>query len=144
MKRLQVFVVCAVLLIPSAAMAQTSAGPVLSTPIAVTTILSLLLGLLTNIVQTGTLLGQWIPPKTWLPSFTIAATFLSGVVGYFAGLSPLVLNGASVFYAVDAGVLNLLVGAAPGLAIHAHLVIPLQIATAQGTLRLAAKEEQTK
>jgi hypothetical protein len=100
--------------------------PTLSTPVAVVMILSLLLGAFTQIVQTGALFGTIVPPKAWLPEFTMAATFLGGIVAYFTGLSPLVVNASSVFYAVAAGIAALLVGSAPGIAVHSHVVVPAQ------------------
>jgi hypothetical protein len=100
--------------------------PTLSTPVAVVMILSLLLGALTQIIQTGSLFGTIFPPKAWLPDFTMAATFLGGVVAYFSGLSPVVINASSVFYAVAAGITALLAGSAPGIAVHSHVVVPAQ------------------
>ena len=110
--------------------------PTLSTPVAVVMILSLVLGCVNQVVQTGSLFGTIIPPKPWLPEFTIAASFLGGVVAYFGGLSPLVLTGSTIFYAVAAGVANLLVSSAPAVAVHAHYVIPSQLRA----MRLAASK----
>lgn len=110
--------------------------PTLSTPVAVVMILSLLLGCINQIVQTGGLFGQITPPKAWLPEFTIAASFLGGVVAYFSGLSPLVLDASSIFYAVAAGVTALLTSSAPAIAVHAHYVVPSQARA----LRLAARK----
>jgi hypothetical protein len=101
--------------------------PTLSTPVAVVMILSLLLGGLTQVIQTGALFGSIVTPKAWLPALTIAATFLGGVVSYFGGLSPVVLTGSSVFYAVVAGVSALLSSTVPALAIHAHVTVPQQV-----------------
>ena len=138
MKRLNLFLVCVTVgvMLPTAAYAQTAAPmPTLSMPLAVTTILSLLLGVLTQIVQTGKLFGQWVAPTTWLPELTMAATFLGGMVGYFSGLSPIVLDGTTIFYAIAAGIMSLLAGAAPGLAVHAHVVVPQMAAQARARLR---------
>jgi hypothetical protein len=104
------------------------APPTLSTPVAVMMILSLLLGVLTHIVQTGSL-GPSVVPQAWLPYFTIATTFLGGFVAYLSGLTPLVIDGASVFYAVAAGVTSLLASSAPSFAVHAHVTIPRQLAS---------------
>jgi|ERR1700679_33557 len=101
--------------------------PVLSTPVAVVMVLSLLLGVLTQAVQTGAVFGTFITPKAWLPALTIAATFLGGMVAYFSGLSPVVLDANSVFYAVAAGVSALLAGSVPGMAVHAHYTVPRQV-----------------
>jgi uncharacterized membrane protein len=100
--------------------------PTLSTPVAVVMILSLLLGAANQIIQTGALFGAIIPPKAWMPEFVITATFLGGVVSYFSGLSPVVVNATTVFYAIAAGVSNLLVASAPAVVVHAHYVLPAQ------------------
>ena len=102
--------------------------PTLSAPVAVVMILSLVLGVLTQAIQTGTIFGSIVTPKAWLPALTIAATFLGGVVAYFGGLSPVVLNGTTLFYAVAAGVAALLSGTVPGMVVHAHFTVPRQIA----------------
>lgn len=109
--------------------------PTLSTPVAVVMILSLVLGCVNQIVQTGSLFGQVIVPKAWLPDFTIAASFLGGVVAYFGGLSPLVLNESSIFYAVAAGVTALLASSVPAIAVHAHYVIPSQMRAMHAALK---------
>ena len=114
-------------------------APTLSTAVAVSMILSLVLGILTQIVQTGSLFGTFVTPKTWLPGFTLAATFLGGVVGYFSGLSPLMLTGSSIFYALMAGAANLLTGAVPGVAVHAHSVVPAQARAAKVALKALVK-----
>lgn len=119
-----------VLIVPSIALAQGSMPlppappPTLSTATVVTTVLSLVLGIVTQMVQTGTLLGKWTTPKSWLPTLTIAMTLLGGIVSYLGSQSPLVLNGPTIFYAVIAGIVSLMTGAAPGLAVHAHVVVP--------------------
>jgi uncharacterized membrane protein len=100
--------------------------PTLSTPVAVVMILSLLLGAANQIIQTGALFGAIIPPKAWMPEFVITATFLGGIVGYFTGLSPVVVNASTVFYAVAAGVSALLTSSTPALVMHAHYVLPAQ------------------
>jgi len=105
----------------------TPSPPVLTTATAVTMVLSALLGLITQMVQTGTFLGRWVTPKTWLPSLTVAATFLGGIVSYLASQSPLVLNSATVFYAVMFGITALFAGSVPAMAVHAHVVVPGQV-----------------
>jgi hypothetical protein len=126
------------LLLPSSAYAQaeapvTSAAPTLSPSLAIVTVISLLLGVATQIIQSGKL------PKPWLPYATLGLTFLGGVGGYLNGLSTIVLNGATAFYAVAAGITALLAGAAPGIAVHAHIVVPAQaMAVRKTAARLAA------
>lgn len=109
--------------------------PTLSTPVAVVMILSLLLGALNQIVQTGALFGTIIPPKAWMSDFVIASTFLGGVVSFFGGLSPVVINVTTVFYALAAGVASLLTSSAPALVVHAHYVLPAQYKALQAKLR---------
>lgn len=138
MRLVAMVALCLVLLVPAVAFAQTAptAPPTLSVSIAVAMSLSLLLGILTNAYQSGSLFGQITVPKTWLPDLTLAATFLSGVVGYLNGLgSNFALTVAVVFYAVAAGIVSLISGAAPGIARFAHHVAPGAIRAA----RLAAK-----
>lgn len=91
----------------------------------VVTVLSLVLGLVTQMVQTGSFLGIKTTPTTWLPYLTLAATFLGGVVTSLAGAAA--INAAAVFAAVVAGIQSLLAGAAPGVAHFAHVTVPAQI-----------------
>lgn len=109
--------------------------PVLSAAVAVSMLLSLVLGILTQVIQTGSFLGQWVAPKASLPSITIVATFLAGVTAYFAGLPAVTMTGTTIFYAVMAGVANLLTGSVPGLAVHAHVVVPMQYRNAKMAAR---------
>ena len=135
--RVMVFSTAAFLLLSMTAMhalAQTpgslptpGSGPTLSLATAVVTVLSVLLGILTQMIQTGRFLGQWVTPKAWLPEFTLGATFLGGVVAYLTSQAPLTLNGATIFYAVMAGVVDLVSGAAPGIAVHAHIIVPAKL-----------------
>lgn len=96
----------------------------LSLPVAVVTILSLVLGYLTQAIQSGSFLGIKTVPKTWLPPLTIASTLLGGFVAYLKGQSPLDLDGPTLFYATVAGLTALLAGSAPSLAMHAHATMP--------------------
>jgi hypothetical protein len=137
-----VFVATSVLL-PTVAWAQAPSPspmppPTLSMATAVVMVLSLLLGIVTQMVQTGTVLGQWVTPKSWLPGATLVMTLLGGIVAYLTSQSPLVLNGATIFYAAAAGVFSLLSGAAPGLAVHAHVIVPEKVRQIRAA-RLAAK-----
>jgi hypothetical protein len=102
--------------------------PTLSTPVAVVMILSLILGILTQAVQTGAVFGQFLTPKPWLPWLTIAMTFLGGVVAYFQSLSPVVIDASTIFYALAMGVSALLASSAPAVVVHAHFTVPRQIA----------------
>jgi hypothetical protein len=121
--------------LPAVAFAQSAPLSIpttpVSTPVAVVMILSLLLGALTQDIQTGAFLGKFITPKSWLPGTTLAATFLGGVVGYFSGLNPVALTGSTIFYAVATGVAALIFGSTPGVAVHAHFTVPAQIKAAR-------------
>ncbi len=138
-----VFVATSVFL-PTVAWAQAPSpspmpAPTLTLATAVVTVLSLLLGIVTQMVQTGTLLGQWVTPKSWLPGATIVMTLLGGIVAYLTSQSPVVLNGATIFYAAVAGILSLVSGAAPGLAVHAHVVVPEHVRQIRAARLAAAK-----
>lgn len=130
---------------PTVAFAQTPPAPTppptLTMATGVVLGLSLLLGIVTQVVQTGTLLGRWVTPKSWLPAATIVMPLLSGTVAYLTSQSPLVLNGATIVYAVAAGVFSLLSGAAPGLAVHAHVIVPEKVRQIR-MARLAAAKAQ--
>lgn len=128
------------LLTTSPAFAQTAPSPLqnVSTATAVVMLLSVLLGAVTQMIQTGTFLGKWVAPKSWLPDLTIAATFLGGVISYLSSQSPLVLNGTTIAYAVISGVTSLFAGAAPGFAVHAHVVVPAHVRALRAAAQAAA------
>jgi hypothetical protein len=143
-----VVVVCCFLL-PAAAFGQAAAPaaeapPTLTTATAVVTILSLLLGFLTQAIQNGKIFGQIVTPKAWLPGLTIAWSFLSAFVAYLTSLQPFVLSATTIFYAVVAGIISMTAGAAPGMAVHAHYVVPgqriaMRLAAAAATAKGAGK-----
>jgi len=112
--------------------------PTLTTATVVTTVLSLVLGIITQMVQTGMFAWKWATPKSWLPTLTIAMTLLGGIVSYLASQSPLVFNAPTIFYAVVAGIVSLMTGSAPGLAVHAHVVVPENVRAIRAK-RAAAK-----
>lgn len=98
-------------------------GPTLTPTTAVVTALSMLAGVLTNWIQTGTLLGRWVSPKAWLPDLTMISTALGGFLGYIISQSPVGLGGTACFYGAMAAVAALVAGAAPGAAAHVHTVM---------------------
>ena len=122
---LTVLTVC-VLALPAIAFAQTGGAPSPVTPaVAIVTILSVVLGFVTQGIQSGSFLGVATVPKSWLPDLTLFGTFLGGVVAYVSGLGAnFIVSGSVAYYAVMAGLTALLAGAAPGLAQHAHVVVP--------------------
>jgi len=129
----------------SPAFAQTAPNPLqnVSAATAVVMLLSVLLGAVTQMIQTGTFLGKWVAPKSWLPDLTIAATFLGGAISYLSSQSPLVLNGTTIAYAVISGVTSLFAGAAPGFAVHAHVVVPGHVRALRAAAQTAAPPPST-
>lgn len=102
----------------------------------VVTVLSLVLGIITQMIQTGSFLGIKTTPTTWLPYLTLAATFLGGVVTSLAGAAS--ITAAAVFTAVVAGIQSLLAGAAPGVAHFAHVVVPQHVMAMRAATKLPA------
>jgi hypothetical protein len=125
------------MLMPSLAWAQTSAPvasglPPVTLPIAVTTVVSLILGLV-NMVAQGSILNLVTVPKTWAGPATIAATFLTGV-GSFLSTAAQPWTGSTAFYALAFGLFGLFGGSLPAFALHAHTALPKQMRA----MRLAA------
>ena len=113
--------------------------PTLSAPVAVVMALSLVLGFVTQMVQTGNLLGLVVTPKGWLPGLTVFATFLGGVVAYFSGLgAAFQVNATTVVYGLSAGLASLLAGSAAGIANHAHIVTPAAVMATRRAAAVAA------
>ena len=114
----------------SSAFAQTP-GPsplgTLTTPEAVTMVLSVLLGIVTQMVQSGTFLGQWVEPKSWLPTLTVVMTFLGGVVSYLTSENLTSFTWSNLLGVVVMGLAALTGGALPGIAVFAHTVAPAQL-----------------
>jgi hypothetical protein len=110
----------AILLVPTAAFAQVTPSAPVNETTGIIMGLSALLGILTNWVQTGTLLGRWITPKTWLPDVTMLVTFLGGFLGSIESGNPVTLSGSAIYVATIAGILSLTAGVAPTLARHVH------------------------
>jgi hypothetical protein len=117
------FLACTI--VPVTAFAQSPTVPGLGSPnltpaVGVIAALSMLAGLITNWVQTGTLLGRWVTPKSWLPDLTLASTWLGGFVGYLASQNPPSLSGANLFWATITAMGMLTAGALPAGAHYAH------------------------
>lgn len=128
-------VLMAVMLPASIAFAQVAPGQAINPvtgPVAIVTVLSVILGFVTQAVQSGSILGIVVLPKPWLPEVTLFGSFLGGAVAYLGGLGSFALSGSVVYYAVMAGLTALLAGAAPGLARHAHSVVPAMMAQKAG------------
>ncbi len=110
----------AVLMTSGIAYAQVTPTPVptLSLAAGVLTILSLLVGIVNQAIQTGKILNHFRTPAAVGPYLVTLGSFLAGVYAYLAQQIPLVINGTTLFYAVTAGVGMLLVGSVPAAVVH--------------------------
>lgn len=133
---LSLLLLSALVILPSLAWAQSAAPgdglPMVTLPVAVTTVVSLLLGLV-NMVAQGSILNLVTVPKTWAGPATITATFLTGV-GSFLATAAQPWTGSTAFYALAFGLFGLFGGSLPAFAAHAHTVLPKQMRA----MRLAA------
>lgn len=99
---------------------------VMSSYSVVVTLIALLLGVITQVINTGKLFGQFQVPAQAMVWLLIVAPFLGGVSASLlqAGL----LSSATAFSAVIAGITAVVAGSSPGiavhLAIHAHITVP--------------------
>jgi hypothetical protein len=122
-------IVPALLLLPASAYAQDSALPPVSLPIAVTTIVSILLGVV-NMIAQGSILNLVTVPKNWAGPATIGATFLTGVGSFLASASQ-PWTGSTAFYAFAFGLFGLFGGGLPAFAVHAHTTVPKMMRAAR-------------
>ncbi len=106
--------------------------------------LSMALGVLTQIVQTGKVLGEFtVPPKVmvWL---MIVLPGVSAFYGYLHDQNPLVLNASTFFFASISALTAISSGAAPGAVVRvaklAHFDVPDQMAQARAARKLAASK----
>ena len=146
LQRLVSFLVI-VLMVPSVAYAQATSAPAtlpaVTLPVAVTMLLSVLLGFVNMAVAQGSILGVVVVPKTWLPDLTIVSTLLGGI-GSFLASAPTPWTGGTAFYALTAGLGCLLGGALPAFAAHAHKVVPAQLVSLQKQAAQSADTVPTK
>jgi len=98
-------------------------APTLTPTLGIVMALSMVLGILNNWIQTGTVLGRWIAPKAWLPDVTMIATALGGFLGYITSQTPVSLTGSAIFYGIMAAVGALIAGAAPSAVMHVHATL---------------------
>jgi len=121
----------------AAAYAQTGDGPgslpPVSIPIAVTTLVSLLLGVI-NMIAQGSILNLVTVPKTWAGPATVMATFFTGV-GSFLASAAQPWTGSTAFYALAFGLFGIFGGGLPAFALHTHTTLPRMLRAA----RMAAK-----
>lgn len=149
--RIALLVALPLTLLPASAYAQDVQGalPPVSLPIAVTTIVSVLLGVL-NMIAQGSILNLVAIPKSWAGPATVAVTFLTGV-GSFLATASQPWNGSTAFYAFVFGLFGLFGGSLPAFAIHGHVTLPKMMRAARkgvlplvllgGGLSIAAIEE---
>ena len=125
---LSIPVLLCLLLVPALAFAQVApvpAAPTLSTGVMVVMILSILTGACVQAVQSGKVLGQIVLPPVAVTILTIVAPFLAGTVTY---LQSVAWSGSAVFFAVCAGLTNMIGASASGIAVHANFVVPSKMA----------------
>jgi hypothetical protein len=120
-----------VLILPTSAYAQdaTNGLPPVSLPIAVTTIVSIVLGVV-NMIAQGSILNLVAVPKNWAGPATIGATFLTGVGSFLASASQ-PWTGSTAFYAFAFGLFGLFGGGLPAFAVHAHTTVPKMMRAAR-------------
>lgn len=120
--RLALFVAFALVILPASAFAQTpSALPTVTPLIAIVTIFSLLVGIGTQVKQTGTILGKPLTPTT-MTVLTMALPALGGILSVLQGASA--ITPSLIFWAVIAGVGQMFTASVPGMAVHAHIIGP--------------------
>lgn len=123
--RLVLLVVLPILLLPSVALAQSGAPvdlPPVTLPIAVTTVVSIVIGVL-NMIAQGSILNLFPTPKPWVAPASLALTFLTGVSS-FLGTAAQPWTGSTVFYAFAFGLFGLVGGGLPALIVHGHVTLP--------------------
>lgn len=115
----------------------------MTTAAIVVAIVSVLAGLLTQVVQSGgSIFGKQIVSPAWLPELVALSTFVGGASAQLAS-EPDPLSTAGVEQALLAGLLALTSGAAPGIARFAHAVVPAHVMEVKRAMR-AAKEARNK
>lgn len=122
---LTVVFACSVAFAQSAAAAPPPAIDKLSASTVVPVVLSLVLGIVTQAINSSKLFGQFTLSAKWTALLTLILPFLAGFTGVVLAQG---VTAVALFNALIAGLYNLLVGAAPGLAVHAHFVVPSKMA----------------
>jgi len=90
----------------------------MSTATLIISIATLLVGFVSQAIQTGKVLGIIVTPKAWVPYLTLAASFLAGFIQSIA--SAATIDAAAIESAVLAGLMAL-VGVTVGVTAHQHL-----------------------
>jgi hypothetical protein len=83
-------------------------------------VISIVLGFVSNAVQTGSFLGIETVPQKWLPYLTLIGTFLAAFLQSISTASP--VTGTAVLQAVIAG-FTALTATTVGVTIHQHLTV---------------------
>jgi hypothetical protein len=89
----------------------------------VISVVSIVLGFVSNAVQTGSFLGIETVPRKWIPYLTLLGTFLAAFLQSIGTASP--VTGTAVLQAVLAG-FTALTGTTVGVTIHQHLTVASQ------------------
>lgn len=127
---LYVFVAICIFTVPAWAQVAAPAPvagalPPVSLAVGVVTLLSLVIGALTSMQQTGKLLGQYQLPAAAVTIIAIVLPFLGGALAVLKGVDA--INGSAVFWAVSCGVGQMIASSSAGLAVHAHHVVPAML-----------------
>jgi hypothetical protein len=104
----------------------TAPLPPLSIGVALMLALNLVLGFLTQAQQSGKILGQWSIPPVEMIVIGLVFPVISGFVSFMSG-PGVVFNGTSITYGIAAGLAALIAASAPGVAVHAHFVVPAKM-----------------
>jgi hypothetical protein len=86
-------------------------------------VIGVVLGFVSNAVQTGSFLGLKTVPQAWLPYLTLVGTFLAAFLQSIGTASP--VTESAVIQAVLAG-FTALTGTTVGVTIHQHLTVARQ------------------
>lgn len=130
--RLVLPIVLTIALIPTAAFAQDApAGlPPVNLAIAVTTAVSILLGL-ANLVAQGSILNLVKTAPSWATPATVVGSFLTGVLS-FLKTAPQPFTGSTAFYAIFVyGLGGLGISALPAFLVHGHSTLPKMLRAAR-------------
>lgn len=113
------------------------APSMLTSPVVTVWVLSLLLGVLHQLVQTGKIFTI-STPKAWLPFATAGATILGGITSYLWSQPVLTLNASTLFFAVVTGVGDLIFGSSvAGFAVQMLHVVPGKVLAMKRATTLA-------
>lgn len=115
----------------------------MTAPSIIVALVSVLAGLLVQIVQSGgSIFGKQLVSTTWLPELVALTTFVGGFSAQLSG-EPDPISTAGLEQALLAGLLALTSGAAPGLARFAHVVVPARVMEIKRAMRAAKQARES-